>query len=105
MAVDGCPVCEGAQPMTWMLTHLSPPATVQSCEEHITINVVTLLATLNSVDAAWLYDVVATAINTAADEAEAEPEPVPKRTRKPRTKPAAEPEVEKEAVDAHVREG
>lgn len=67
---DGCPVCVGEQRTTWMFTHLAPPATVQSCEEHAEINMITLLATRLNVDGAWLYDVIATAVNAAANEAE-----------------------------------
>jgi hypothetical protein len=115
MAVDACPICEGAQQTTWILTHLNPPATVRSCEEHIIINLITMLAIELDMPAAVLYEIIQTGIEpveekpaqfpenaqqwketTASidlelDEPGLEPEPkvLPKRTRKP--KMAAEP--------------
>ncbi len=93
MAQDACPVCEVAQPTTWMLTHLSPPATVLSCEEHIVINLITMLAIELDMPAGLLYDIIETSINAPVEEPEPEPEPEPeakpKRPRKPKL--AAEP--------------
>ena len=63
MAQDACPICDVAQPTTWMLTHLNPPATVLSCEEHIVINVITLLAIQLDMPAELLYDIIETNIN------------------------------------------
>jgi hypothetical protein len=65
---DGCPVCEGEQRTTWMFTHLAPPATVQSCEEHANINLITLLAIRLNVDQGWLYEKISDAVNAKADE-------------------------------------
>lgn len=93
MAIDGCPICEAAQPTTWILTHLNPPATVQSCEEHIIINLITMLAIELDMPAAVLYEIIETNINAPVQdivpEPEAEAEVKPKRTRKPKL--AAEP--------------
>jgi hypothetical protein len=65
---DGCPVCEGEQRTTWMFTHLAPPATVQSCEEHANINLITLLAIRLNVDQGWLYEKISDAVNDAAEQ-------------------------------------
>lgn len=103
MAIDGCPVCEAAQPTTWILTHLNPPATVQSCEEHIIINLITMLAIQLDMPSEILYEIIQTGITPVEVPAEPEPEPeakaAPKRTRKPKL--AAEPvqEVTGDAVE------
>lgn len=99
---DGCPVCEGAQPMKWMFTHLSPPATVHSCEEHATINMITLLAMQLNVDMTWLYDVIANAVNGAADEHDNPPAPEPEVKPKPRKRASVKAETVEEMDDASV---
>lgn len=102
--VDGCQHCEGKNPMVWMITHLSPPATIQSCEEGIEIALITLLATRLNVDAGWLYGQLEQVLDTAAKEAEALEHPEPEAKPKPRARPKAkaEPkvEVEGDAVQA-----
>lgn len=102
MAVDGCPVCEAAQPTTWILTHLNPPATVQSCEEHIIINLITMLAIQLDMPVELLYDIIETSINSPVEEAPAQPEPAaeapPKRARKRAAAPVRVEEVPADAV-------
>ena len=87
--VDGCQACEGANRVTWMLTHLTPPATIQSCEQDIDVALITLLSTRHDVPAGWLYEVFEQALKTAVaeQEAEAKAAAAPKR----RTKAAKEP--------------
>lgn len=70
-SIDGCPICSGMQTTTWILTHLRPPVTVMSCEEHANENIIVLLATLLNVDGGWLYGVIADAVNLAANEHDA----------------------------------
>jgi hypothetical protein len=80
--------CEAANPTTWMLTHLRPPATVQSCEEHAVLNVVSLLATLLGLDGDWLWKAIDTAVTAeveareaaeaAANAPEEKPKPAPR---------------------------
>lgn len=93
MAQDACPICEVAQPTNWMITRLSPPATVLSCEEHIAINLITALAIQLDMPAELLYEIIETSINSPVPDTAPEPEQPaedkPKRTRKP--KPTAEP--------------
>lgn len=102
MAGDGCPVCETENLGTWMLTCLSPVATVRSCEEHIVFNLITLLAIKLDMPGEVLYEIIETGIRPEPEQPAAEPEPEaevkPKRTRKP--KMTAEPveEVETDVV-------
>lgn len=125
--VDGCVMCGGVQPVTWMFTHLRPPATVQSCEEHGTENLIMLLATMVSVDYGWLYGVISEAVNAAADEhdqeqqaetepeaavddepaerEEIEPEPVAPVRRRPRRQVQPRPEMDAEVTDSAVEAG
>ena len=100
MAQDACPICEVAQPTNWMITRLSPPATVLSCEEHIAINLITALAIQLDMPAELLYEIIETSINSPVPDVEPVPEQLaedkPKRTRKPKL--ATEP-VEEVAGD------
>ncbi len=82
---EGCVFCEATNRTTWMLTHLMPPATVHSCEAHIDVNLISLLATLHSVDGEWLYGqiekilgkaVAAAEKQAAAEQAKAESVPL-----------------------------
>lgn len=99
---DGCVFCEGQNKTTWMLTHLSPPATVHSCEQHAVTNLLNLVATLVEVDLDWLYGVVETAVNAEVAKAQAEPEPPapPKKRARKATQPT--PEMDAEVTDAAV---
>lgn len=74
MAQDACPICEVAQPTNWMITRLSPPATVLSCEEHIAINLITALAIQLDMPAELLYEIIETSVNGPVEVAEAERE-------------------------------
>lgn len=67
----GCIGCEGAKPVTWLLTHLSPPATISTCEEDFEPAVVSLLATRLGVDAGWLTHLIMTSVEQLGREAEA----------------------------------
>lgn len=58
-----CPVCGGAHPVTWLITHLNPAATIRSCEEDFEAAVLALLANRLEVDAGWLSDVINTAVD------------------------------------------
>lgn len=104
MAIDGCPICEAAQPTTWILTHLNPPATVQSCEEHIVLNLITLLAIQLDMPIEVLYEIIETGISPVEEPAAPEPEQpaaaAPKRGRKPKLAAEPEPEVVGDAVEA-----
>lgn len=103
MAIDGCPICEAAQPTTWILTHLNPPATVQSCEEHIVFNLITMLAIQLDMPGEVLYEIIQTGMSPEPEQPAEPPADTPpaKRGRKP--KMAAEPVlVEEVAEDAPV---
>lgn len=65
---DGCLFCEGANPMTWMITHLNPPVTIQSCEQDIANNLIGVLSEQLTVDYEWLYDLISNGVNALADE-------------------------------------
>lgn len=56
--IDGCLYCEAAQRTTWMITHLAPPVTIQSCEEHIPQNLIGVLSQVMDVDYTRLYGAV-----------------------------------------------
>jgi len=58
-----CPVCGGAHPVTWLITHLNPAATIRSCEEDFEAAVLALLANRLEVDAGWLTDVINNAVD------------------------------------------
>lgn len=104
MAQDACPICEFAQPTNWMITRLSPPATVLSCEEHIAINLITALAIQLDMPAELLYDIIETSINAPVPDVEpAEEQPAeakPKRMRKPKLTAEPVQEVTDDAVEA-----
>lgn len=104
MAGEGCPVCEAENMGTWIFTHLNPPATVRSCEEHVAFNLITLLAIQLDMPGEVLYEIIQTGITPEPEQLAPAEEPVakaaPKRSRKPRM--AAEPveEVREDVVDA-----
>ena len=104
--VDGCFFCEATNPTTWMLTHLQPPATVMSCEEHAVLNVVSLLATLLGLDGDWIWKtidagvVAAAAEREAAEQAEAAREAKPDRPKRARAKPRAVAPADPESDEA-----
>ena len=100
--LDGCAFCEVQGRNTWMLTHLNPPATVHSCEDHAVINVVTLLATMIDVSGDWLYGLIEVAVNEAVAEAKAEEEQPEKPKRRPRKATQPTPEMDAEITDASV---
>jgi ribosomal protein L12E/L44/L45/RPP1/RPP2 len=89
--------------MAWMITHLSPPTTIQSCEDDIAVNLIGVLAELLDVSMQDLFEVIDEFVRPPAAPAEPEPEPEaeqkPKRARKP--KMGAEP-VEEVPADAMV---
>lgn len=91
--MDGCAFCEGASRTTWMLTHLTPPATQHSCEEHIEVNLISLLAIRLDVNMDWLYQTIETSVNELVAKAKAEvaKADAPKPARKRRAEPPAEP--------------
>lgn len=103
MSNDGCPVCEGARPHSWILTHLNPPATVVSCEDDIIVNLITMLAIELDMPAAVLYEIIETSVNAPVEDAKPEPEakPAVKRGRKPKLAAEAAPvaEVDADAVE------
>jgi len=58
-----CPVCDGEHPVTWLITHLNPAATIRACEQDFEAAVLALLANRLEVDAGWLTDVVNGAVD------------------------------------------
>lgn len=88
----GCPACGGQHPVNWLITRLSPPQTVSTCEQDLESALLALLAERMEVPAEWLIETINTGVdllNRPVAEEPAEPEPAkPKRRRKP----AAEPE-------------
>lgn len=70
--IDGCPACEGTRATAWMITHLRPPVTLQSCEQDIAQNLIVTLASVLNVDGQWLYGQIEQAVNGAADEHDAQ---------------------------------
>lgn len=54
----GCAGCAGANPVNWLLTRLSPAATISSCDEDLPIALVNLLASWLEVDSERLYKAV-----------------------------------------------
>lgn len=64
---DGCLFCEGERPMKWMITHLDPPVTIQSCEDDIANNLMGVLSEQLNVDYEWLYDLISNGVNALAD--------------------------------------
>jgi hypothetical protein len=53
-----CLMCEGTNPVNWLLTRLNPGATIRVCAHDIRTALATLLATEMGVDADWLIDVI-----------------------------------------------
>ena len=104
MDEDGCKGCGGANRVMWMLTHLSPPQTIQACEEDVDMAMIAIIATRHEVDAGWLASKIDAALAEAVAEAEAEANPPAKPAR--RTKGKGEPtpipvqEVDDLAVEA-----
>lgn len=116
-----CPVCGGQHPVTWLITHLNPAATIRSCEQDFEAAVLALLANRLEVDAGWLTDVINAAVDAVnepamelVDEAESEadraqPASRPKRRRAqhPTVAPAEaaqhnsgfEPDADPEGID------
>lgn len=95
----GCLACGGQHPVNWLITRLSPPQTVSSCEQDIEPALLALLAQRLDVPVEWLIDHINTGvdlvnreINEAAAEAEAAEKP---RRRKARDRAL----VESAAVD------
>lgn len=78
--------------MAWMITHLNPPITIQSCEEDIAVNLIGTLAIQLSVEPGWLLDVIQGALNKAADEHEAAAAEAAKPKPRGRTKKQSAPE-------------
>lgn len=58
-----CPVCGGEHPVTWLITHLNPAATIRACEQDFEAAVLALLANRLEVDAGWLTDVINSAVD------------------------------------------
>lgn len=103
-ATDGCLACDGENPHTWIITHLSPVATIYSCEPDASINLVGLLASLNNVEFEQLYAAFEAVVYPTEQPYQATEPEKPKRARKrakaPET-PAEQPtEEESDAVEA-----
>lgn len=100
--LDGCAFCEVPGRNTWILTHLAPPATVNSCEAHVVPNLISLLAIQIDVPPDWLYDTIETATNEmvakAKAEVEAAEEPAPAKPSGASAKPKHTEAVEDAAV-------
>ena len=72
-----CPVCEGNNPVSWIITHFNPAATMRSCEVDFEAAILALLATRLEVEPGWLSEVINTAIdaeNEVSAAAEAAPD-------------------------------
>ena len=104
MSGEGCPICETENLGTWIFTHLNPPATVRSCEEHIAFNLITLLAIQLEMPVEVLYEIIETGIRPEPEQPAVDPEPVaaPKRGRKPKLAAVPDPvgEVAADVVEA-----
>lgn len=102
MSGEGCPVCETENMGTWMLTCLSPVATVRSCEEHIVFNLITLLAIKLNMPGEVLYEIIEMGMRPEPGQPAAEPEQPavdkPKRARKRAAAPEPVEEVPADAV-------
>lgn len=69
-----CPVCEGKHPVTWLITHLNPAATMRSCEQDFEAALLALLASRMDVEAGWLTEAVNNAIDAVNKPVEYEPD-------------------------------
>lgn len=102
MNEDGCQACGGANQMRWLLTHLSPPMTIQACELDVDMAFIALLATRHEVDAGWLAAKIDEALAGAVAEQEALDNPPADAKRKTKAHkeptPIPESEVEDEPV-------
>lgn len=107
MADDAdCPVCGGERPVTWMITHLGPVATIRSCEQDFDAALIALLAPRLGVETGWLAETLDTAVdlfNRQSAQAQAQAQAGSAGTkRKPRKKAAAPPpaDVDDDARDS-----
>lgn len=105
MDFDGCQACEGANKVTWMLTHLAPPHTIQACEQDVESAFIALLALRHNVDAGWLAKEFDDALGRAMAEAEVLEQEAAKPKRKPRAKPDPTIVPEEVLADDAVSEG
>lgn len=95
-----CPVCQGERPVTWLITHLNPAATIRSCEEDFEAAVLALLGNRLEVDAGWLSEV----INNAVDEVNAMQEVGDTPYEQPAPEPEPAPESAAAVDDRELRD-
>lgn len=65
-----CPVCEGERPVTWLITHLNPAATIRSCEQDFEAALIALLAARLDVESGWLSATIDTALEEIGQRAD-----------------------------------